>query len=171
MVYGLTGAGIAVQNVGINSVRGIAFNTVYGCTGIGIDGTPGTAPGNQKSSELYVLSNIVKDVGGEGIQGYAGGSNGWAKAELIDNFIHGTGTAITGVWTAESGNRPDVDPLLQNAAGAQFNLQSSSLAKDYTSGNGGIMLFQQLYGLSLARDYLGTTRPSGSHFDSGATEQ
>jgi hypothetical protein len=64
-----------------------------------------------------------------------------------------------------------VDPLFVNQAGADFHLQAGSKAMDTGDLPSAYTIFQQRYGLSIAKDADGRALPSGPAPDMGAFER
>jgi len=64
-----------------------------------------------------------------------------------------------------------VDPLFVNPAGGDFHVQATSKAVDTGDYPSAYTIFQQRYGLSIARDVDGNPLPSGAAPDMGAFEQ
>jgi hypothetical protein len=115
--------------------------------------------------------SVFASAGGSGIYEDAADSN----MHVSYNLMHGNaGATPTAGWASWSdnivGDSSAEDPLFGNAGSLDFTLQSNSPArKAMPAEPSAFQDFEDLYGLDIRRDYLGTVRPSNDR-SIGATE-
>ncbi len=146
-----------------------AFNTIH-CGGQGI---AVSRLGGDDSTAHYGVGNIVYSTGSPADAdielGDVGEHKGIAKYNVADRV---SGTAS--ITSSESiGNILNQDPQFTDLVNRDFTLQSSSPAVDMTNFNETLFafdLFENMYGIDIKKDVLGTSRPISTQYDAGAYE-
>ncbi|MBX4187217.1 MAG: right-handed parallel beta-helix repeat-containing protein, partial [Candidatus Doudnabacteria bacterium] len=150
----------------------IINNTVYDAD-VGITNPRGT-DGFQGFNNIFT-NIIAEDVFIEsGSQTAASSMNNnlFDSTALIKwgDFTPLTLTQFRNTYPTQCSNCREANPLLVNAAGNDFHLQSSSPAINAGTVNNVYNTFQSMYGLNISLDFDRSARPSGSAWDMGAYE-
>jgi hypothetical protein len=80
-------------------------------------------------------------------------------------------TSFQSSHPGECGGCRNAEPMFANPAAGDFSLLPTSQAVDTGVADAVYTTFQTLYGISIARDFVGTPRPQGAAWDMGAYER
>lgn len=133
----------------------VVHNSVHGAQ-VNLDAFQ---PGN--GSSLVVEANIF--------QGGEIDTMSEIDSTLRNNILFGV--QVSGSWDTEDGNL-DQDPLFADPGSGDLSLSAGSPGIDAFDTESPVFgIFEGLYGLDIRLDSAGTSRPAGTRWDIGATEQ
>jgi len=170
--------GTGWSNAGLTLVGGlnryVVNNTIFDVDA-GIN-----SPG---SGALQIVNNIISNVTDPQanhifIEDGVTASNSTINSVLFDGTVRirwGSGEvySLAGFQAAFPGNglnSLNADPLFVNTAGNDFSLRVGSPAADAGTLASAYAAYLNLYGSSIAKDIVGTSRPQGLRYDVGAYE-
>ncbi len=167
VIYNMTNAGMV--SFGSHDVH-FEHNTIYNApTGV-------KRTGGAQSHKFDAFNNIINQTSTRDVE-LENASNSIFNNNLFNNPARFLWKGITynNLATFKSALNQcslclEGNPNFVNAAGGNFALQSNSPAINSGSPSGIYSNFQSLYGLSIASDFNGASRPSGSAWDIGAYE-
>jgi hypothetical protein len=135
------------------------------------------------SAFLFAYNNIISKVSDTGYQLSIGGSDHMSNSIFENNLFYQPDGQVQIEWgsntytldqfianTGKGANCMEGDPLFVNQEELDFSLQSGSPAIDAGMEHDNYQLYETLYGLSIATDANGITKPNGDSWDIGAYE-
>lgn len=134
---------------------------------------------------LLMYNNILTgrvDTGSSSLDVYLSSAGSAAASQFQNNLVFQSsgeriqwagGTETLAAFQSRTGkgqNSVNTNPLFVDAAAKNFRLTASSPARDAGLVSSVYATFQALYGLSIAKDIMGATRPINGVWDMGAYE-
>jgi hypothetical protein len=135
------------------------------------------------NATLFAYNNIISKVGETGYQLSISGSDHMANSVFENNLFYQPDGLVQIKWgsntytldqfianTDKGAKCIEGDPLFVNQEKLDFTLQSDSPAIDAGMEHNNYQLYETLYGISIATDANGITKPNGDFWDIGAYE-
>jgi hypothetical protein len=180
------GAAVVIHYCPINAA---IINNLITDSQVGISSTSLTTACDGKQVINRIVGNVIANTLATAIQGWGTGKTtqianntiytaGGAGIDLTNpdsgsfaenNILSGTGGIVVGGSLTQRNNLTS-NPMFVNAAAGNYRLQAGSPAIDAGVVSSVYSGFQGVYGVSIAVDQDGRSRPYGSAFDIGAYE-